>query len=84
MTVDGVSLTISVLGDDWLGVDVIPTTASETTLGSKKVGDQVNLEGDIVGKYVAKQCRASSGGLTEASLASAGFIGIAWEGADLV
>ena len=73
VTVDGVSLTISVLGDDWLGVDVIPTTASETTLGSKNVGDQVNLEGDILGKYIAKQCRVSSGGLTEAALAAAGF-----------
>ena len=77
VTVDGVSLTISALGDDWLGVDLIPTTASETTLGAKSVGDQVNLEGDIVGKYVAKQGRAAaeSGGLTEAALASAGFLG---------
>ena len=73
VTVDGVSLTISALGDDWLGVDLIPTTARETTLGSKSVGDQVNLEGDIVGKYVARQDRRSSGGLTESALAAAGF-----------
>lgn len=73
--IDGVSLTISVLGDDWLGVDLVPTTASETTLGAKAVGDQVNLEGDIVGKYIAKQGRtaAEAGGLTEASLVAAGF-----------
>jgi len=50
----GVSLTISALGSDWLGVDLIPTTAAETTLGAKKVGDTVNLEGDVVGKYLAK------------------------------
>ena len=73
VTIDGVSLTISALGDDWLSVDVIPTTASETILGTKKVGDKVNLEGDIVGKYIAKQCRVQSGGLTEAALAAAGF-----------
>ena len=73
VTVDGVSLTISALGDDWLGVDLIPTTAKETTLGSKSVGDQVNLEGDIVGKYVARQGHRSSGGLTESALAAAGF-----------
>jgi len=73
VTVDGVSLTISALGDDWLGVDLIPTTAKDTTLGSKSVGDQVNLEGDIVGKYVARQARRSSGGLTESALAAAGF-----------
>ena len=54
VTVDGVSLTISAIGDDWLGVDLIPTTARETTLGAKKVGDGVILEGDVVGKYLAK------------------------------
>ena len=66
------SLTISGLGDDWLSVDLIPTTAKQTTLGSKKVGDSVNLEGDIVGKYVAKQAKAP--GLTEETLQNAGFI----------
>jgi len=54
IAIDGVSLTISALGDDWLGVDLIPTTAKETTLGAKKVGDSVNLEGDITGKYIAR------------------------------
>ena len=73
ITIDGVSLTISGLGDDWLTVDLIPTTAGETTLGSKKIGDAVNLEGDIVGKYVAK-ATTSRGGLTEEALAKAGFM----------
>ena len=72
VTVDGVSLTISVLGNDWIGVDIIPTTAAETTLGAKVVGDSVNLEGDIVGKYIAKSVKRS--GLTEEALAKAGFI----------
>lgn len=72
ITIDGVSLTISALGSDWLGVDVIPTTAKETTLGLRRVGDRVNLEGDIVGKYLTKN--ASSRGLTEEALLRAGFI----------
>ncbi len=72
ITVDGVSLTISVIGDDWLGVDLIPTTATETTLGAKRVGDRVNLEGDIVGKYIAKAA-APRAGLTEEALRRAGF-----------
>ena len=72
VAVDGVSLTISAIGDDWLGVDLIPTTAAETILGAKKVGDQVNLEGDIVGKYIAKF--AARPGLAEEALARAGFI----------
>lgn len=71
VTIDGVSLTISALGDDWLGVDLIPTTARETTLGAKRVGDGVNLEGDVVGKYLAKG--AARPGLTESALAAAGF-----------
>ena len=73
IAVDGVSLTISSIGDDWLGVDLIPTTAAETILGAKKVGDKVNLEGDIVGKYIAKNA-AKTCGLTEEALQNAGFI----------
>ena len=73
LAVDGVSLTISAIGDDWIGVDLIPTTAAETILGAKKVGDKVNLEGDIVGKYIAKNA-AKQGGLTEEALQNAGFI----------
>lgn len=72
IAIDGVSLTISAIGDDWLGVDLIPTTAACTTLGSRKVGDAVNLEGDILGKYVAK--RSLGQGLTEEKLAAAGFV----------
>jgi riboflavin synthase alpha subunit len=48
-------------------------TASETTLGAKKPGDAVNLEGDVVGKYIAKAADRPS--LTEEKLAAAGFIG---------
>ena len=74
VAVDGVSLTISAIGDDWLGVDLIPTTTADTILGAKKVGDKVNLEGDIVGKYIAKNA-AKTGGLTEEALREAGFLG---------
>ncbi len=80
IAVDGVSLTISELGDDWLGVDVIPTTAAETTLGMRKVGDLVNLEGDVAGKYLSRSAASSPeavrpSGLTEEALVRAGFIG---------
>jgi len=78
IAVDGVSLTISGLGEDWLAVDLIPTTARETTLGAKRVGESVNLETDIVGKYVAREGtnhepRTASRGLTEDDLEKAGF-----------
>lgn len=66
ITIDGVSLTISALGDDFLGVDLIPTTRKETTLGLRRVGDKVNLEGDALGKYAARSTAGS--GLTESDI----------------
>lgn len=72
ITVDGVSLTITGLGEDWLSVDLIPTTLKDTTLGALSVGSEVNLEGDILGKYVAKA--AKSRAVTEETLARAGFL----------
>jgi len=72
IAIDGVSLTISALGDDWLAVDLIPTTLRDTVLGGRKIGDSVNLEGDVIGKYVAKH--AAAPGLTENMLERAGFL----------
>jgi riboflavin synthase len=72
ITVDGVSLTITQIGDDFLSVDIIPTTASETTLGTKRPGDSVNLEGDVIGKYVSAAVKKST--LTEDKLRMAGFL----------
>lgn len=71
VAIDGVSLTITEIGNDYLCVDVIPTTLQETILGRKRIGDKVNLEGDVIGKYLA---RKPEPGLTEAALAAAGFI----------
>ena len=72
IALDGVSLTISELGDDSVGVDLIPTTLAETTLGEKRTGYAINVESDVVGKYVAG--RAGKRGLTEDALLAAGFI----------
>jgi riboflavin synthase len=54
VTVDGVSLTVSALGSDWFEVSLIPETLSRTTLGIKQPGDTVNLEVDVIAKYVEK------------------------------
>ena len=54
-TVDGVSLTVTAVGPDWFEVGLIPTTLSDTTLGAANVGDAVNLEVDVLAKYVEKQ-----------------------------
>lgn len=54
ITIDGVSLTIAYIDDNCFKVSIIPHTAKETTLLNKKVGDSVNLECDLIGKYVEK------------------------------
>jgi riboflavin synthase len=54
VTVDGVSLTVAGLDDRHFDVQVIPYTWTHTTLGRLKPGDKVNLECDVLGKYVAR------------------------------
>ena len=54
ITVDGVSLTVVEAGDDYFTVSLIPETLSATTLGSRAVGDLVNLEVDAIAKYVER------------------------------
>lgn len=62
ITVDGVSLTVVEVVDgtdpagdqSWFSVSLIPTTLSDTTLGSRQVGDPVNLEVDVIAKYVER------------------------------
>jgi riboflavin synthase len=55
VAVDGISLTVNALDARSFSVQLIPETQARTTLGSKNTGAQVNLEADLVGKYVARQ-----------------------------
>ncbi len=61
VAIDGVSLTIAKLVDDVIEVAIIPHTFEETNLGSRAAGEQVNLEVDILAKYVARQMEARAG-----------------------
>jgi riboflavin synthase len=54
VAVDGVSLTVAGVGADHFSVAVIPHTARVTTLGGRQPGDRVNLEFDILAKYVER------------------------------
>lgn len=54
ITIDGISLTVAEVDDAGFSVSIIPHTGSETTLLGRREGDTVNLETDIVGKYVEK------------------------------
>jgi riboflavin synthase len=75
VAIDGVSLTVSGLGDDGFEVNLIPHTLKETSLCERRPGDEVNLEGDILGKYVARLLGQAAGrGVTEQMLAENGFL----------
>ncbi len=54
ITIDGISLTVNEIQGDRFTVTIIPHTAQATTLEFKKAGDSVNLEADLIGKYVEK------------------------------
>jgi riboflavin synthase len=71
VTVDGISLTVNALEAGIFRVALIPETLQRTTLSAKSVGERVNLEADLVGKYVARQQELK--GVTLEQLKAAGF-----------
>jgi riboflavin synthase len=54
IAIDGISLTVSAVGDDWFEVSLIPETLTATTLGARAVGDAVNVETDILARQVQR------------------------------
>lgn len=80
VAVDGVSLTLVDVSPDGFSVALIPTTLADTTLGDLSAGSKVNVETDVIGKYVLKYLRqmggaeAQGGPLTLERLTEAGFI----------
>ena len=67
ITIDGISLTVAYVDNRCFKVSLIPHTAANTTLLTKKAGDIVNLENDIVGKYIDKLMHFGSSENSEAS-----------------
>jgi riboflavin synthase len=80
VAIDGVSLTLIDISADRFSVGLIPTTLIDTTLGDLSPGDSVNIEADIIGKYVATFLRrmidqgSGPGAVTLDKLREAGFI----------
>ncbi|MFF4614538.1 riboflavin synthase [Nonomuraea jabiensis] len=54
IAIDGISLTVTTVDDDSFGVSLIPTTLKLTTMGERQVGDIVNIEVDVIAKYVER------------------------------
>lgn len=82
VAVDGISLTVNRCGPDWFGLTLIPHTIQRTTLALKGVGARMNIECDILGKYVERLLGSGSGplkrevseGVTEDLLRKHGFL----------
>lgn len=76
VAIDGISLTVNSVERSSFTVAIIPTTIAKTTLGGIKVGAEVNIETDIIGKYVARLVapHRKSGGLTMETLMKNGFM----------
>jgi riboflavin synthase len=73
VAVDGVSLTINRCDTQSFDVSIIPHTAKLTTIGFKKIGDPVNIETDMIGKYVERFVSGRQAGVTMELLAKNGF-----------
>jgi riboflavin synthase len=73
IAVDGTSLTVTVKDNNSFGVSIVGYTLQHTILADRKIGDLVNLEVDIIGKYVAEFSKPQSTGLTAEFLQEHGF-----------
>jgi riboflavin synthase len=78
VTLDGISLTVNEVAEDTFSLAVIPLTFEKTTLQDRKIGDDVNIETDLIGKYVARFLRDGAAdkaqGVTMDLLAKNGFL----------
>ncbi|MCK4508434.1 MAG: riboflavin synthase [Desulfuromonadales bacterium] len=78
ITIDGISLTVNEVSEDTFSLAIIPLTLAKTTLQDRNVGDEVNIETDLIGKYVARFLHDGSTvkpqGVTMDLLAKNGFL----------
>ena len=74
VALDGISLTVTDVKDTLFEVSIIPHTLEETSLKNKKIGDKINIECDMVGKYVEKFVSGKKEGITYDFLAQNGFV----------
>ena len=76
MAIDGISLTVNIVTAAGFSVNIIPLTRTSTTLAALKIGDSVNLETDIIGKYVERLAQPwkKDGNVSMRLLAENGFL----------
>ncbi len=78
ITMDGISLTVADIRDDLVVISIVPHTAATTNLGNKKVGDLVNIEVDLLSKYIERHLNQTQTSISEDTLTRAGFMPMGW------
>lgn len=78
IAVDGISLTITDLRNGLLVTSIVSHTARSTNLGAKNIGDRVNIEVDILSKYIERHVRGEAKGVTEDVLVKMGYLPMGW------
>jgi riboflavin synthase len=73
VALDGVSLTVSAVQSEGFEVTLIPLTLERTTFGGLRAGDAVNVETDIIGKYILKYLEGRGSGISLGFLKKQGF-----------
>ena len=72
--IDGTSLTVNNVADDWFEVNIIPHTMQETIMSNYKIGSKVNLEVDLIARYLERLLPNQDSGITRDTLLENGFI----------
>jgi len=78
ITIDGVSLTVADFLDGLLKVSVIPFTADSTTIAKLAIGDKVNVEVDLISKYIEKHLKGEPKGISEEMMMKVGILPMGW------
>jgi riboflavin synthase len=78
IALDGISLTVSDLRNALIVVTIIPHTAKSTTLGFKSIGDRINIEVDILSKYIERFLKGETASVGEDTLVKMGFLPMGW------
>ena len=78
VSIDGISLTVADIRDDLIVIAVVPHTVNTTNLGNKKIGDLVNIEVDLLSKYIERHLNQTQTSISEETLTRAGFMPMGW------
>lgn len=78
IAIEGISLTIAEIREGLVKIAIIPHTAKSTTLGEKSIGDKVNIEVDILSKYIERHLHGEAKEVTNDTLVKVGFLPLGW------